>query len=274
MLLIFPQYIFTKPPVIFVVPAKEEGLKKYQQWFLLIKYLNERSELTFEFELAKDHLTVQQGLTNKIYDISFVDPVWCIYLKERGVCEPLVRVVIQKKDTNRSLLIVHKDSIYYSLNDLKNKNIGLLFPYESDTGYYIPLVLLNKHNFPTLDNKNFIFTDTFISILKGVVYGKLDGGFINTNIYQDPKNFTQTKEIRVILESIVIPQWTVVVRKDLQKSIILTIKSLLLEIHNSQDGKKALLQAGFDKFIIAEDKDYQSLRDYIYNKGDKFAPKK
>lgn len=237
----------------------------------LAEYFREESGLSLILEIVEDHPSVLRGMENKLHDLAFVDPVWYVLLADRGLCIPLARPIVASRDTFRSLLIVHRDSIVRSVDDLSGRRVALTVPFESAGGYYIPLALLEANNLSIADNEKFVFSDAFLSILKGVAYGKLEAGFVSSPVLDDLRNASLREQVRVVLESEAIPQWTVVARGDLRQETVAVIRKWLLEAANTEQGRSALALAGFSAFIEAQDRDYNIVRRYLEAVGDRIV---
>ena len=269
-LFLLPQAVTAAPPVVLAVPANEEGLVRFRQWTPLAEYFRKTSGLILE--IVEDHPSVFRGMENKLYDLAFVDPVWYVLLADRGLCIPLARPIVAGRDTFRSLLIVHRDSIVRSVDDLSGRRVALTAPFESAGVYYNPLALLEANNLSIADHEKLVFSDTFLSILKGVAYGKLEAGFVSSPVLDDLRNASLREQVRVVLESEAIPQWTVVVRGDLRQETVAVIRKWLLEAANTEQGRSALALAGFSAFIEAQDPDYNIVRRYLEAVGDRIVP--
>ena len=259
-----PQELTAEPPVVLALPASEEGMVLFRQWKPITDYLTETSGLVLILEMVEDHSSILQGLENNLYDLAYVNPVWYVMLAERGLCIPLARPVVLGRDTFRSLLIVHRDSIIRNAGDLAAATIALTGLSESALGYYIPLALLEAHGLEISSSSDTIlFSDTFLSILKGVAYGKLEAGFVSSAVLDDGDNSSLREQVRVILESEAIPQWTVVARADLRQRAIASVRQALLNMGKSEQGRAALQPSGFSAFVEASDTDYNAVRRYL-----------
>ena len=262
-LFLFPQGLTAEPPVVLALPANEEGLARFQQWKPITDYLTEASGSTLILEMVEDHPSVMRGLENNLYDLAFVNPAWYVFLAERRLCEALARPIVSGRDTFRSLLIVHRDSIVRNVDDLLGGTVALTGPSESALGYYLPLALLEAHGLSVSSYDNILFSDTFPSILKGVAYGKLDAGFVSSSVLDDRDNASLREQVRVLLESEAIPQWTVVARPGLRRETITAVRQALLEMGKSEQGRAALSPTGFSAFVEASDADYNIVRRYL-----------
>ncbi|MBN2552505.1 MAG: phosphate/phosphite/phosphonate ABC transporter substrate-binding protein [Spirochaetales bacterium] len=258
-----PRELTAEPPVVLAVPANEEGLARFRQWKPITDYLSDASGLLLVLEMVEDHPAILRGLAANQYDLAFVDPVWYVTLVGRGLCVPLARPVSLSRDTVRSLLIVHRDSIIRDVSDLGEAKIALTGRFESALGYYLPLSLLESRGLRlAADSDRILFSDTFLSILKGVAYGKLEAGFVSSSVLDEGDNASLREQVRVVLESEAIPQWTLVYRSDLRPSTIASVRRELLNMVRSEQGRPALQPSGFSAFVEAFDADYDAVRRY------------
>ena len=116
---------------------------------------------------------------------------------------------------------------------------------------------------PSGDFKEIVFSETYLSILKGVSYGKLDAGFVTSTILMEEKNKPYMKDTRIILRSEPLPQWSLVVRRDYRQEPISAIKSGLLTLKDTAAGREMLTRAGFSAFIHAEPDDFIVIKSYL-----------
>ena len=271
--LLNPQEPAAEPPTTLALPASEEGLERYRRWKPITDYLSEASGTSLILEVVEDHSSIQEGLESNLYDLALVDPVWYVMLAEKGLCTPLARPVMLGRDTFRSLLIVHRDSIIRDTGDLEAATIALIGSRESALGYYIPLVLLKSNGIGlSSDSDTILFSDTFLSILKGVAYGKLEAGFISSTVLDNGNNSLLREQVRVIWESEAIPQWTVVARAGFRQNTIASVLQALLDMGKIDSGRSALRPSSFSAFIKASDADYATVRRYLEAAEDGVAP--
>ncbi len=262
--LLDPQELAAEPPATLALPASEEGLARYCRWKPITDYLSEVSGIALNLEIVEDHSSIRKGLETNLYDLALVDPVWYVILSERGLCMPLVRPVTLGRDTFRSLLIVHRDSIIRDTADLTSATIALTGSRESALGYYIPLVLLDANGLrSSTTSATILLSDTFLSILKGVAYGKLEAGFVSSIVLDNGNNSLLREQVRVIWESEAIPQWTVVARAGFRENTIASVLQALLDMGKSDSGRSALRPSSFSAFVKASDADYATVRRYL-----------
>jgi len=262
-------------PTSIAVPSMQEGVINLGKWQKLIDYINKNSSLDLNLRIVRDHTDIMYGLQKHIYDFAYADPMWYEILSRKNLCIPLARAVIGNRQSVSSVLIVNKDSIILTIKDLKGKIIALSYKNDSALGYFIPIVLLKDNNFSPSDFKSIVLSDSYMSILKGVAFGKLNAGFVSSLIFSRQNSTVSNslrKEIRVIAVSKPIPQWTLIARKDLRRVSVNALKSLMLSMDKSPEGLKILKDAGFSAFKRIKDTDYSTIKDYLNRLDKEYVP--
>ncbi len=251
-------------PVHIAVPALGEGMLKLQQWTPIVKIIEDTCGININLIVARDNGVIKRGFQSKNYDMAFVDPFWYVLWKKNELCRTVAQAEIEGNTFRRIMLVVHKDSIFRKLEDLKNKRIAFTLKNESAAGFYLPLAMLLEKNIdPFSYFEENIFSETFQSILKGVAYGKLDAGFITSNIYNRKENKNLTNSLRILLSSLKIPQWILVMRSDFDNKTASKVGTSLINLVQSKEGKEILHKTGFTRFLPVSDKNFYQLGRYI-----------
>lgn len=251
-------------PVNFAIPSSGEGLRQLLLWAPLIDLLKEETGLDINLVITKNHEIIREEMELKNYDLAVIDPFWYIYWQNSGVCSSFLETCRKKTDGFRNVLIVHKGSVFRTLKDLESRSIALTVPFDSASGFYVPLAMMFEHNIePFTYFKAIVFSETFESVLKGIAYGKLDSGFITSDLLDNPENSRYKDEIRIILESAILPGEVIVVRKDFNQELMYTIREAIIHIVDSERGTELVNQMGFSGFMIPEEEEYDLLKKYL-----------
>jgi phosphate/phosphite/phosphonate ABC transporter binding protein len=238
-------------PVNMAIPASGEGIKILLSWTPLIKHLEQETDLEINLIIVRDHKTIKEELEHKNYDFVLIDPFWYEHWKNTEICLPFLETISNQSAEYSSILIVHKSSIFRTLQDLENSNLALTVSDDSASGFYIPLALMfDREIDPCVFFKSIIFTETFESILKGVAYGKLDSGFITSDILYKIENKRYRHEIRVIMKSESLRKPIIVIRNDFNKEIMHKIRKTMISFPNSEKEKELLGKIGLSGFKI------------------------
>jgi len=237
-------------PINFAIPSCGRGLKTLEQWSPLVEYLEEMSGLNINLIIVRDHKILKEGLSSKSYDFALLDSFWLKAWEDDSICSPFLRAEAAGTDEVRTLLVVHRDSIYRNITDLESHSIAMTISHDSTAGFYVPLAgLFSMGLDPFQSFEEIIFSETFLSILKGVAYGKLDSGFITSDLLSDPSNERYAESIRIILESPPLQENIIVVKNDFNPEILSRIKENLFLLDDSVKGRALLRHAGFSGFV-------------------------
>jgi len=251
-------------PVNFAVPSSGEGLRQLLLWAPLIDLLKEETGLDINLVITKNHEIIREEIELKNYDLAMIDPFWYINWQNAGICFPFLETSRKEADGFRSILIVHKGSVFRTLKDLKSRSIALTVPFDSASGFYIPLAMMFEHNIEPFTYFNaIVFPETFESVLKGIAYGKLDSGFITSDLLDKSENSRYKDEIRIIMESEILPGEVLIVRKDFNQELLYKIREAMIHIVDSERGTDLLNRIGFSGFIQPEEEEYDVLRQYL-----------
>jgi len=249
-------------PVTLAIPDLNEAINVYSRWDSLLEYIKEKSSLDIRIKLVKSHNIIKEGFEKHTLSFAFVDPFWFVSLRKKKLCKPIARVVMGGDDSFRSLLIVNRDSIFRNISDLKGKTIALVNPTESSAGYFLPVALLNMAGIKRGDFKRLILSDSYMSVLKGVSFGKLDAGFVSSGFLSRKETFPYKESIRIIMKSDEIPQWVIVARFDMEQRVVDALERVFLKMNRDDQGKALLSSAGFDGFVEVREVDYRKIEEY------------
>jgi len=261
--IVFPNVIFPLT-VNFAVPACGEGLDKLRTWDPLRKYLEDNIDLDINLIITRDHSIIRDQLENKNYDFAVIDSFWIEHWEKREICSPFLELRKSNCNINQSILIVHKNSIFRSPEDLKNSSLALTLPGDSSIGFYIPMAMMLQIGIdPFSYFKEIVFPETFESILKAIAYGKLDSGFISSDFLTNPENQQYADDVRVLMESEPLETTYIVVRKDFNEKLLIEIKGLMTNLGNSAEGQNFLNTIDLTGFGEPENLDSHQTREYL-----------
>jgi len=248
----------------FAVPSSGEGLKQLRTWDPIRRYLEDNMDLTINIIIARDHSIIKEKLNNKNYDFAVVDSFWFENWKKGMICNLFLEAQKLNYSSIKSLLIVNKDSIYRSLEDLKNHSLALTLPDDSAYGFYVPLAMIYEYGIdPFSYFKEIVFPETYESILKGIAYGKLDSGFITSDILYSPEYQRYSESMRILMKSQNLPDLCLVVRKDFNTDLLNKFEKLLTNLVNSREGLNLLQNSGFSGFYVPENQDLDFFKNYL-----------
>ncbi|MEJ2155688.1 MAG: phosphate/phosphite/phosphonate ABC transporter substrate-binding protein [Desulfobacteraceae bacterium] len=175
--------------------------------------------------------------------------------------EGLATPMIRGEPYYYSYLIVHKDSPFQSLTDLK----GFVFAYtdpESNTGALVPNYWLVQINASPTFFKNITYTYSHDNSIMAVAKGLVDGAAVDGHLWEFYRrhNPFYTRQTRIIKKSQPFGSPPLVVSKFLAGDVKAEIKDVVLSMHRKPQGKKILDELMIDRFVPVEEKWYQPVR--------------
>jgi len=162
--------------------------------------------------------------------------------------------------TYHGLIFVRKDSGIRTAKDMKGKRFA--FVDKAITGdYLLPLDYFYENNIK--DYKTYFretyFTGTHEDTIHDVLEGKADVGAAKNTIYNkleaaDPR----VKENLLILKrSPEVPENALALRKDIDETVRMKLKEVLLDMNNQPEGEAILKKFGARRFIETTNDDYE-----------------
>jgi ABC-type phosphate/phosphonate transport system substrate-binding protein len=179
------------------------------------------------------------------------------------------------KSEYQSVIFTRKDSGIARLEDLKGKVIAFEEPFSS-TGYFFPKIVLVEKGFRLApkedrddrlksDEVRYIFshgdTNTIYMVLNGVVAA----GATDDQKYLMLAN--NLGSLRIIHETVSFPRQIVSHREDLPAKLVTRIKEVLLNMHQTEEGRQALQDfestTKFDEIPVRDIDLFAGLRTHV-----------
>ena len=164
-----------------------------------------------------------------------------------------------------SYFLAHRDSDIESLEDLRGKNFAFTDPH-SNTGCLVPTYVLAQRG----DTPESFFAETFFTLshdgsIKAVAEGVADGAAVDQLIWEfmnanDPAYTSRTKIIEKSPPYCIPP---LVVHPELDRDLKDRLREVLLSLHEDEQGMSLLRELQIDRFELADDAAYDSVREML-----------
>jgi len=201
-----------------------------------------------------------------------VDLAWCsagqyVTASSRARVEPAAKLIRGGVPFYRSALFTRRGAVK-RLTDLRGKRLAFVGE-QSSAGYLLARQILVAAGFKDADFRGAKFLGDHAAVCKAVVAGEADAGatFANDGRGGSLAGCAETlgpeavKQLHVLATSDPIPNDVVAVRPGAPAELLLVVRSALLGLAQSSDGRKKLDQLFHaDAFVLAEDSDYAPLR--------------
>ena len=260
------QKVITQPkdtPLVHigVVPALTitETIKQYQP---IVDYLNRRLNINAQLMPRKDYVMVLEKMRNNEIDAAIMGSFICYRaIKEIGAI-PLVRPERPGISTYEGVVFVRRDSGIKDIYGLKGKSF-VYIDRNTSAGYVYPRFLLKEkgYNADTFFKEG-IFAGKHDAAVLMVLNKKADGGAAKDDVYFriEKENPRIKNEMKILhLSSAKFPDRTIVIRKGFDSALSKKIKEALITMNKDEEGRKALKEAGFDRYISTVIEDFRGL---------------
>jgi len=158
----------------------------------------------------------------------------------------------------RSYLIVHRDSPFLTLGDLRGKLFAFTDP-ESNSGKLVPTYWLRQMDeTPETFFKRTIYSFSHDNAIQAVAQSLVDGAAVHSQVweYLQQRQPEQTQQTRVIMTSQQFGNPPMVASPHLDTATQNDIQTVLLQMHQNADGHQILSELMIDRFALPREEWY------------------
>jgi len=148
-----------------------------------------------------------------------------------------------------SFIFVRKDSGINRLQDLNGKIVAFNQPYSS-SGYFIPKMVLTQEGLRLVPRKNvsdpvvsrevgYVFSNDNENTMVWVLKRKVAAGAVDHQSYEEEAR-GGLDSLKILYKTFAFPRHIVSYRANLPATLVARIKEILKDMHQSEEGKKAL----------------------------------
>ncbi|MBN7770127.1 phosphate/phosphite/phosphonate ABC transporter substrate-binding protein [Marinobacter daepoensis] len=230
-------------------------------------YLANEVGIPVETVTVSNYAGVALAMQSKRIDLAFVGPMNYLKINDMMGAYPITSSVRSDQQGYRGLVITRSDSEIKSLNDLRGKTMGFADAL-STSGSLYPKQALRKVGVDPDSEMRSVMLSSHSSIAMSVLRGKVDAGAIYQDARTNPEILSAVPDVlertRVIYTTDLIPADPQIVRKDLPKDIVNSLREALIKMSADPEAQKWLKDLyGIDSIAIASDEDYNKLREVI-----------
>lgn len=238
--------------------SPKEGFAYYSD---VIDYVSEKLGKKISVKHG-DYFTINDMLKDNSLDFAFIcSGPYIKGAKEFGLRLLVVPLVAGSK-YYRSYIITHKDSNIGDFDALKGKSFAFTSKL-SATGYIFPTYLLTERGM-TKENyfSKYLYAKSHDNSILAVAEKHVDGAAVDNLIYDylsvsDTELISKTKIILTSQDFGIPP---VVVPAGIKPELEEKLRDIFLNMHNDEKAKEILKNLRIDKFVSADDRNYDSLR--------------
>lgn len=216
-------------------------------------------------------------------DIYIDSPFPTLEVSQLSGSRPLLRRWKKGIDSYFSVVFVREDSGIKSVEDLAGKVVAFEEPF-STSSYFLPKASLNKIGMELVavsdpktpvnaDQIGYMFSDDDENTLVWVLRKRVQAGAMSYVKFKKLAD-KQKKKLTIVHSTVEVPRHIVSFRDGLDPALVLQIKNILLQMHESEEGRQILKQfkktARFDEFPDGVDAALDPLRElYVYIRTNK-----
>lgn len=229
----------------------------------LTEMLSEELGVKVEGFTATNYVGVVEGLGSGQVDFGFIPPFAYVLANKESNAQVILTALNKDLEAKyRSQFIVRKDSGINSFADIKEKTVAFVDP-SSTSGYLFPGAHLIKEGIDLEKDIQYVYSGGHDKSLQLLLNGDVDVATTFVDVRERyEKDFPDANEKTEILGyTEYIPNISVTIRGDMQKDMQDKIKTALLNIASTDEGK-SLLKDLFNMYGFAEatDADYEIIR--------------
>jgi phosphonate transport system substrate-binding protein len=227
--------------------SPKETLVFYRE---IIDYLSAGIGHEVELIQRKTYGEVNQMLAEGRIDLAFICTGPFVTGAEQSGFTAIATPIVRGEPFYRSYLIVHRDSAWQSLADLKGKDFAFTDP-DSNTGALVPRYWLKEIGAtPEGFFRGFTYTYSHDNAIMAVAKKLVDGAAVDGHLweYYQGRNAFYSSQTRVIGKSEPFGSPPIVVSDALAPELKSILVERILSMHQDPDGRRILSELMIDRF--------------------------
>ena len=255
---------------VLLVPEKNT-FEQRRRYKYITDYLSQKMEMNVTVEIMANYGEISEAFQAGRADAGFFGSFSYAMTHVRSGIEPIARPVwLDGSSTYRGYIFVRKDSKIRSVKDMRHKSL-VLVDKATTAGFIFQLYYFEYAGIDDMEDyfSRISFARSHDAAAWAVYTGEADIGGAKNHIfdslaeeYPDFRN-----QMLVLAESPEFPSNGLAVRKDLNSALKLRLKTLLLSLHETEEGRKVLQNFGAVKFIETTNDDYAAVYNMVRGLG-------
>ncbi len=252
----------TTPTYIFAVHPLYNPTKLFSSYQALVDYLNRHLENTqIALEASRDYSAFEEKYKNGEPDIILPNPWQTLQAMEYGY--EVIAMAGEPSDF-KGIFIVRKDSSISQPADLMGKSVS--YPAATALAACImPQYFLFQNGIDVNHDIQNLYVGSQESSIMNVYLKQAAAGATWPPPWRmfQREHPQEASELKLIWETESLVNNSIMVRKDLPLELREQIKTLLLTLHETKEGREILANMDTARFLDADDKDYEIVREYV-----------
>lgn len=251
-------------PVLKVAIAAMISPKEtFSSYFKLVEYVGKKMNHNIQLIQRKTYAEINLLFQKGDVDLAFICTGPYAAGRDKYGFEAIATPIVQGEPYYHAYLIVHIDNSAIKIEDLKGQVFAFTDP-DSNTGALIPIYWLYQMNetpesFFSRIHYTYSHDNSILAVSKSLV----DGASVDSHIweYYRAHNPELTAKTKIIRKSAPFGSPPFVVSRTLPPASRNRIRSILIEMHEYEEGRKILEPLMIDRFEPTQEDWYQAVRD-------------
>jgi phosphonate transport system substrate-binding protein len=232
----------------------------------LAKLLEKETGYKVKGSVGTSYAAVVEAMGAGHVDMGWLNPFGYVLAHDKYGVEPLLITTRRGSRSYYGVIITRKDSGINSIKDLKGKRFAFVEPLSTSGTIYPQLAMMAAGIDPKKDLGQTIWATTHDKVVIAVYQKQVDAGAIYGGGGSDARARVEgtipdvMQQTKIIGRTDPIPNDNVSVRKDLPVEVKEKLKTALLKIAKTDQGRRILEEYDIDGLEQVQDSDYDSLR--------------
>ncbi|MEZ0343568.1 MAG: phosphate/phosphite/phosphonate ABC transporter substrate-binding protein [Caldimicrobium sp.] len=247
---LFPLNLRADDSLIFLISPMTSPVSTLSKFYPFAKYLENRLGKKVIIKQRKTYEEINKLLGENKAHFAYICTGGYLTGRKKYNLELLAIPVINNKKSYQAYVIVHKESPYEKVEDLKNKTFLFTDPLSLTGNLYIKAYLKERGYAPEKFFKKTYFTGSHEKSIEAVSKKLADGASIDSLVYEEmlSKKDPIIKNLKIIHTSQEFGIPPFVVSPSLNPIEKQRILKVLLKMHEDPEGQKILKHLGIDRF--------------------------
>lgn len=250
-----------EPPLIMGVFPRLNAVETAQQFGPLAHYLSEAIGREVRLETSKDFESFWAGVIQKRYDLVHFNQYHYIKSHKAQGYQVILKNKEQGQTTLAAALVVRADSPIHTLADLRGKKIVFGGDRSAMQAYVSTTYLLRIAGLKTGDYIE-EFAKNPPNAVMGVFFRQADAAGAGDHVLEIPAlaKRVNVRELRYLATGERLAHLPWAVKADMRPGLRQQIQASMIKLDTTTRGREILAIAGYDGFVPATDKEYDTHR--------------
>jgi len=219
----------TKEYSFAIVPQQSAG-KLARTWVPVLRYLSRKSGYKLRFETAKNIPTFEHNLGQQKFDFSYMNPYHYVVNHKNGY-----DAIAKAKDTLiRGILVVRRESMIHSLDDLNTRSIAFPSP-NAFAASMIPRVYLKKQQIAFKPSYVISHDSVYRNVASGIF--PAGGGVLRTFELTAPE---VRSKLRILWTSEGFTPHAFTAHRRVPREVVESVIKAMVSMKDDENGRKLL----------------------------------